>query len=235
MMLRAAIIVAGGTGTRMGGGMPKQFLPLAGKPVMVRTLERFLRHDAAMPIVVVMHEGAIARWDVLCQEWFSATDRARVRTCAGGQERSDSVHNGLNTLAGLLPPKAPALVAIHDAVRPFVTEAMLAQAFGAAEQRGSAICCVPVKTSLRISLGDGSSQAVDRTRYWEVQTPQIFDFAALVDVYVRRPHNAFTDDASLYEAFGHSVHLCAGSYDNIKLTTPEDMFVGERILARFGE
>jgi 2-C-methyl-D-erythritol 4-phosphate cytidylyltransferase len=231
-MNKAVIIVAGGTGTRMGGGVPKQFLPLAGKPVMVHTIEAFLRFDPTLPVVVVMFPDALPQWESVCDTWFSPADRSRIWTCAGGAERSDSVHNGLLHLLVQAPHMAVVgLVAIHDAVRPFAPHAMLQRAFDVAKTQAAAVCCVSVKASLRIKTDTGSS-AVDRSRYWEVQTPQVFQVAPLLHCYTHRPHNRFTDDAALFEHFGHSVAICEGSYDNIKLTTPEDMFVGEHILAR---
>lgn len=231
MESRAVVVVAGGTGTRMGGGMPKQFLPLVGKPIMVYTIEAFLRFDEAMPVVVVMYADAMLQWLEVLETHFSEADRARIHTCTGGDERSDSVHRGLQLLQTVLP-QPNCHVAIHDAVRPFASFAMLQAAFALATQQGSAVCAVPVKASLRITTDTGS-QAVDRSVYREVQTPQIFPFDALLRCYEQRPHNKFTDDASLYEYFGQVVHLCEGSYDNIKLTTPEDLYIGEQILRRF--
>ena len=230
---RAIIIVAGGTGTRMGGNMPKQFLLLAHKPVMVYTVEAFLRFDAAAEIVVVMYAAAMPQWMEILEAHFSAADRARIRTCVGGDERTDSVHRGLLLLQAEVwqTPADGQWVAIHDAVRPFVHHQMLQQAFDTANAHGSAVCAVPVKASLRVITPTGS-HAVERSVYREVQTPQIFPFAELLQCYNTRPHNRFTDDASLYESFGYAVTLCEGSYDNIKLTTPEDIYIGEQLLGR---
>lgn len=231
---KACILVAGGTGTRMGGGKPKQFLRLGHKPVIIHTVEQWLAFDAAMPLVVVMFPGAMDEWQTLVDEFLTPAQRARLVTVAGGGERTDSVYNGLRALLALLPGEdfAHVYVAIHDAVRPFAHTAMLSGAFDAAQQQGAAVCCVPVKASLRRSTEAGS-EAVDRALYYEVQTPQVFRLALLWQAYENRPHNRFSDDASLVEAHGHAVAICPGSYDNIKLTTPEDMYVGEQILQRF--
>lgn len=230
----AAILVAGGTGTRMGGGKPKQFLHLGGKPVIIHTLEQFLRFDAAMPVVVVMFPGAMEEWSTLIPEFLTPERQQRITTVVGGDERTDSVFNGIGAIEAILAEseKRHVYVAIHDAVRPFAHTEMLTTAFDAAKQHGAAVCCVPVKASLRITTAQGSA-AVDRALYHEVQTPQVFRLDVLARAYHNRPHNRFSDDASLVEAAGFPVAICPGSYDNIKLTTPEDMYVGEQILHRF--
>lgn len=229
-MKRAAILVAGGTGTRMGTQVPKQFLTLQGVPVLVHTLQRFLAFDTSMPIVVVMHEASIPIWTQVLEEHVSSADRARIHTCAGGAERCDSVHHGLNTLQQLPLDTHDVWVAIHDAVRPFVQDDMLHAAFDTAVAHGASVCCVAVKSSIR-EVTETGSHAVDRSRFYHVQTPQTFSFDPLISAYEARPHNRFTDDASLYEAAGNPVAICPGHYNNIKLTTPEDLFVAEKILA----
>lgn len=229
-MNRAAILVAGGTGTRMGSATPKQFLELQGVPVLVHTLKSFLTYDASMPIVLVMHAASQDAWRTIAHKHLTAEELGRIKVCDGGAERSDSVHNGLKALASILP-KDQYWVAIHDAVRPFVTHNMLDKAYNTAKAQGASVCCVAVKSSIRQKTEAGS-KAVDRSEFFHVQTPQTFEFNALLHTYEKRPHNRFTDDASLYESSGKPVAICAGSYDNIKLTTPEDLFVAEKILKR---
>ncbi|MFK7970562.1 MAG: 2-C-methyl-D-erythritol 4-phosphate cytidylyltransferase [Bacteroidia bacterium] len=231
-MKHAAILVAGGTGTRMGTKIPKQFLTLQGVPVLVHTLKRFLGYDSSMPIVLVMHTGSQSQWADLAQQHLSETERQRIILCDGGAERSDSVHNGMEALANHIEAHDEYLVAIHDAVRPFIHTRLLDEAFATAAAQGASVCCVAVKSSIR-EVTNGGSQAVDRSRFFHVQTPQTFAFSPLLQAYRNRPHNRFTDDASLYEATGKPVTICAGSYDNIKLTTPEDLFVAEKILKGF--
>ncbi|MDX2283729.1 MAG: 2-C-methyl-D-erythritol 4-phosphate cytidylyltransferase [Bacteroidia bacterium] len=228
-MQRAAVIVAGGSGLRMGGDLPKQFLPLGGVPILVRTVQAFLNWDPDIRIALVLPEPHIPYWQPLAAEWLGAS-QARVQTCAGGAARTASVDAGLRLIRSQL--SGPCLVAVHDGVRPFVDAELLRQAFEAAAEHGASVACVPVKATLRETLPGGLSRTVDRSRYLEVQTPQTFSLDALLDCFARRPHDQFSDDAGLYESFGHAVAVCPGSYDNIKITTPEDLAVGENILRR---
>ncbi len=230
-MKRTAIIVAGGTGTRMGHELPKQFIHLADKPIIIHTVEKFLRYDAQLVMVVVLHASTQAFWQTAKEEFLSPTDQQRVFACVGGSSRTESVANGLSRLRQAITEREDSLVAIHDAVRPFVSFAMLDDAYSLASSHGAAVCCVPVKSSIREQTETGS-QAVDRSRFFHVQTPQTFVLNSLYQAYQTRPHDSFTDDASLYEAAGGKVEICKGSYDNIKLTTPEDLFVAESILKK---
>lgn len=231
-MQKAAIIVAGGTGTRMKTKLPKQFLPLRGVPIIVHTLGKFLDFDENLKIVLVLHAESAKLWEDLAMHYFSEGEmQDRIKCCSGGDERSSSVFNGLATLHAWLDNPEDCVVAIHDAVRPFVTQAMLEEVYSKAESYGGAVCCVPVKSSVREITPDGS-RAVDRSRFLHVQTPQTFQFKKLFEAYRERPHDNFTDDASLFEAMGGNVIIAQGSYDNLKLTTPEDIFVAENILRK---
>jgi 2-C-methyl-D-erythritol 4-phosphate cytidylyltransferase len=225
-MQKTAVIVAGGTGTRMKANLPKQFLPLRGQPVLIHTLKSFLDFDPELKIVLVLHSSTHSLWEEAAAAFLNDSERQRIRTAAGGAERTESVYNGLLAMQAFA---GECLVAIHDAVRPFVTPDMLTEAYATAEAEGASVCCVPVKSSVREITPEGS-RAVDRGRFLHVQTPQTFRLLPLLQAYQNRPHNAFTDDASLFEAMGSKVVVCQGSYDNIKLTTPEDLFVAERIL-----
>lgn len=224
--------MAGGTGTRMGSKKPKQFLELKGVPIVIHSIRQFLHWDKSMPLVLVMHTASRPEWDIIAKKFLSEEEMQRVTVCDGGAERSDSVHNGLIRLTQVIGSSVNYFVAIHDAVRPFVTHDMLDSAFSNAQAHGASVCCVAVKSSIREIGDDGKSQAVDRSRFFHVQTPQTFPLADLLACYEKRPHNRFTDDASLYESFGNAVAICEGSYDNIKITTPEDLFVGEKILGK---
>ena len=230
-MINSAIIVAGGTGTRMGSSLPKQFLLLNGKPIIIHTVEKFLQYDPALLMAVVIHPSTKSYWEEVKSKYLSAQDSARIFTCEGGASRTASVHNGLALLHHHVPTSSACLVAIHDAVRPFVSHDMLTAAYHTAATHGAAVCCVPVKSSIREQTSAGS-KAVDRTRFFHVQTPQVFKFSTLYQAYLERSHDQFTDDASLWEAAGEKVEICPGSYDNIKLTTPEDLFVAEMILKK---
>ncbi len=234
-LLKTAIIVAGGTGSRMQSEVPKQLLPLGGLPILLRTVQAFLRLDAQLPLVLVLHPEVIGPWQAIeRQSELSPVDRNRIHTCPGGATRTASVHAGLRFLRQQVSAADPCLVAVHDGVRPFASQQMLAQAYEMAAEKGAAVACVPVKFSLRQQQPDGTSAPVDRSAFLEVQTPQVFGLAALLAAYEQAPHDRFTDDASLYEAVtGQPVAISPGSYDNLKLTTAEDMFVAEQILARW--
>lgn len=232
-MQKSAIIVAGGTGTRMGGSVPKQFLPLNGVPLLIYTLRSFLQFDAQMPIVLVLHTSCFEEWGNIAQQFLTPAEQKRIHICAGGKERVGSVHNGLQLLASIWGDNAhQGVVGIHDAVRPFVKPQVLEEAYQTAWEKGAAVPCVPVKSSLRqINPDTQYTQAVDRALFLEVQTPQTFRFENLLHAYEHRPNDAFTDDAGLYELMTQKPVTCTrGDYNNIKITTPEDMFMGERIV-----
>ena len=215
-------MVAGGTGTRMGGGLPKQFLPLAGRPVMVHTLERFLAFDPNMPVVVVQHPGSIDLWEEICQENLSPEHQARIHTCPGGAQRTHSVHNGLKQLEALVDDPSQYLVAIHDAARPNVTTGLIQRSFDLARKSGSSIPVWPVSDSLRHVQGD-QHQAVLRSEYVTVQTPQVFDLALIKRAYQQAFSDEFTDDASVVEKMGEQVSLVQGSPGNTKITSKPDL------------
>lgn len=231
----AAIIVAGGTGTRMGSSTPKQFLLLNGKPILIHTIECFWRFDKEMPIVVVMHPSFFTDWLAIVDDFLEEVQRKKLFICEGGKERVDSVHNGMKRLQLALPHSQHCKVAIHDAVRPFLSQKLLTQTFEAAMLYEAAIPCVPIKASLRrINPQTQENQPVPRAEYLEVQTPQILDFATFLDCLEKRSHDNFTDDASLFqEMTGTAIHIVAGDYNNIKITTPDDLWLGEKILQSF--
>jgi len=223
--------MAGGTGTRLGAGMPKQMLPLLGKPVLAHTLDRFFAFDAGITICIVLHPSLVDTWPDFHQQWYPEVPESQLFVCGGGKERTDSVFHGLLALLaqGLSPNT---WVAIHDGVRPFIDQRLLTDGFETASTKGNAVAAVPVKSSLRRSTPQGS-EAVDRSAYYHVQTPQIFSLAGLHTCYqLKMGKGVFTDDASLVEACGQTIHLFDGSYDNIKITTPEDLAVAEMLLRR---
>ncbi|MCI4671532.1 MAG: 2-C-methyl-D-erythritol 4-phosphate cytidylyltransferase [Bacteroidia bacterium] len=227
-----AVIVAGGSGKRMGASQPKQFLPLEGKPILIHTLERFLNWNAELEIALVLPSDHSETFLQMGNQYLEKDLLSRVHLCKGGKSRTESVWSGLSFLFGHVSQVEDCLVAIHDGVRPFVSEKVLEHAFQLAEDEGAAVVCVPVKASLRQKGKDGNSVAVDRSEFVEVQTPQVFHLVRIYKAFTQRPHDNFTDDASLYQNQGHKVVIAEGSYDNIKITTPEDLSVGKEILLR---
>ena len=217
------LIVAGGRGTRMGGPQPKQFLELAGRPVLMHTLEAFDRWDASARLIVVLPEDQIDTWKRLCE----AHVFGRIhRVVAGGETRFHSVRNGLGAVA------SNGLIAVHDGVRPLVAPSVIAACFAAAADGGAAVPVVPVVESVREVDADGSSRPVDRARLRVVQTPQVFRADVLRAAY-RLPYDPrFTDDASVVEASGVAVRLVPGNRENIKLTTPMDLLLAEQLMRR---
>lgn len=217
------LIVAGGRGTRMGGPQPKQFLELAGRPVLMHTLEAFDRWDASARFIVVLPEDQIDTWKRLCE----AHVFGRIhRVVAGGETRFHSVRNGLGAVA------SDGLIAVHDGVRPLVAPSVIAACFAAAADGGAAVPVVPVVESVREVDADGGSRPVDRTRLRVVQTPQVFRADVLRAAYCLPYDPRFTDDASVVEASGVAVRLVPGNRENIKLTTPMDLLLAEQLMRR---
>lgn len=217
------LIVAGGRGTRMGGPQPKQFLELAGRPVLMHTLEAFDRWDASARLIVVLPEDQIDTWKRLCE----AHVFSRIhRVVAGGETRFHSVRNGLGVIA------SNGLIAVHDGVRPLVAPSVIAACFAAAADGGAAVPVVPVVESVREVDADGGSRPVDRARLRVVQTPQVFRADVLRAAYCLPYDPRFTDDASVVEASGMAVRLVPGNRENIKLTTPMDLLLAEQLMRR---
>lgn len=217
------LIVAGGRGTRMGGPQPKQFLELAGRPVLMHTLEAFDHWDASARLIVVLPEDQIDTWKRLCE----AHVFGRIhRVVAGGETRFHSVRNGLGAVA------SDGLIAVHDGVRPLVAPSVIAACFAAAADGGAAVPVVPVVESVREVDADGGSRPVDRTRLRVVQTPQVFRADVLRAAYCLPYDPRFTDDASVVEASGVAVRLVPGNRENIKLTTPMDLLLAEQLMRR---
>lgn len=220
---RTALIMAGGQGVRMGQPMPKQFLLLDGKPVLMHTLTTFATLEPPVRLVLVLPADQIAYWQTLCEQYRFMVPHAIVE---GGTCRFDSVRNGLAAV------EEEGLVAIHDGVRPLVTSDLIQRCFVGAERHGSAIPVTPLIESLRQLVGDGS-QTVDRTAYRLVQTPQTFKAALIKEAYALTDRNDYTDDAAVYEAMGGSVHLVDGERHNVKITEGADLelaafYLGQR-------
>lgn len=220
-MQKYAIIVAGGSGTRMQSELPKQFLLLGGKPILMHTIEAFCFDD--IQITLVLPKDQIQIWKDLClKHSFNHT----INIISGGATRFQSVKNGLNAITN-----NTGLVAIHDGVRPLIHRSIISEAFNQASSMGSAITSVPLKDSLR-EITANSNRSVDRSAYRLIQTPQTFQLDLIKKAFERPYQPTFTDDASVFESSGHSINLIEGDYRNIKITTPEDLSVAESFLAR---
>lgn len=220
---RYALIVAGGQGSRMQATVPKQFISVAGQPILMHTLLAFHRCSPEIHLFTILPETEVPRWQILCAEYQFTVPHTVV---AGGNTRSDSVRNGLQQVKD-----DDSLVAVHDGVRPLVTPELINQSFIVAEHYGSAVATVPLKDSIREVKGE-SSEAVARNNYRLVQTPQTFRTEWLREAYARADGQAFSDDASLVEHSGRSIHLIEGHYRNLKITTPEDLIVARALLKK---
>lgn len=225
-MRKYAVIVAGGKGLRMGADVPKQFLPVGGRPVLMRTLDAFHAYDAEMFLILVLPVSQQGYWRELCREYAFDVPH---RVADGGETRFHSVANGL---ACMPDEEADALVAVHDGVRPFVAQNVIAACFDCAARVGAVVPVTDVVETLRRLSDDGKgSRTEDRSRYRLVQTPQTFRVGLLKAAYARPYQPSFTDDASVVEASGVAVALVPGNRENIKITTPFDLTVAEAILS----
>ena len=216
------IIVAGGKGLRMGSDIPKQFLPIGGKPVLMRTLERFREYSKDIHIILVLPEAQQAYWHQLCQEYHFDVEYTLAN---GGQTRFHSVQNGL----AKVPDDAIGVVGVHDGVRPFPSIEVIRNCYTTAREKKAVIPVIPVVETVRHLEGD-QSKTVPRDAYRLVQTPQTFDIQ-LLKAANRQPYNdGFTDDASVVEAFGYNITLVEGNRENIKITTPYDLKIAEVLI-----
>ena len=214
--MNAVIIVAGGKGLRMGGDIPKQFLPVGGKPILMRTIDRFLQYDEKMQVVLVLPESQQEYWRTLCDEYHFSQPYTLAN---GGETRFHSVKNGL----ALVSPDAQ-LIGVHDGVRPFVSLDTIRATYEAASLSEAVVPVIEVVETVR-HLVDGKSVTVPRSDYRLVQTPQVFSASLLRQAYEQLYTDFFTDDASVVERFGHPVTLVPGNRENIKITTPFDLTI----------
>lgn len=217
--MKAVVIVAGGKGLRMGGDIPKQFLPVGGKPVLMRTIDRFLEYDKNMQVVLVLPAAQQEYWCHLCEEYGFVQPHA---IADGGETRFHSVKNGLAQVDA-----GTELIGVHDGVRPFVSTKTIGACYDKAASSGAAIPVVPVVETVRHLMPGGQSETVPRDDYRLVQTPQVFDAALLRQAYTQAYTPFFTDDASVVETSGHDVSLVEGNRENIKITTPSDLAIAE--------
>ena len=215
------IIVAGGKGLRMGTDIPKQFLPIGGKPVLMRTLERFREYSKELQMILVLPKAQQDYWHQLCEEYHFSV---KYMLADGGETRFHSVQNGL----ALVPDDAEGVVGVHDGVRPFPSVDVIRNCYKTAQEKKAVIPVIPVVETLR-HITEGTKPRGD---YRLVQTPQCFDIQ-LLKAANKQPYNdGFTDDASVVEAFGFDVTLVEGNRENIKITTPFDMTIAEALLQK---
>lgn len=211
-MKHTIIITAGGIGKRMGGEIPKQFLLLAGKPVLMHTIERFYQFDNQAQIILTLPNEWKDYWEELCDNLDFSISHEIID---GGKERFHSIQNALQIAHG-------ELIGVHDGVRPLVSISTIEKCFHTAKAKGNAIPVIEVKESLR-KLENNHSTALVRSEYRLVQTPQVFKSDVLKKAYKQSFHSAITDDASLVESLGIQINLVEGNDGNIKITTPVDL------------
>ncbi len=211
------IITAGGLGSRMRSSTPKQFMELAGKPVIMHSMQCFAMYSGSITMILVLPEVFIGEWKELCKKYDF---QIKHSLCSGGKTRFHSVQNGLK----LVNDKG--LVAIHDAVRPLISSALIKECFSAASKKGNAVPALPLRDSVREISGD-ENRPVDRLKFRLIQTPQVFEAMLIKKAYEQAYRPSFTDDATVAEAIGVHINLLKGIEENIKITTPEDLKIAE--------
>jgi len=220
--IKYALIVAGGKGLRMNQTLPKQFTEIGGLPVLMHTLNKFALVKN-INIYLVLPESEISFWHLLCKQYQFLVNHTIV---TGGDSRFMSVKNGLNAIN----TQKDALVAIHDGVRPFITEPMINNAYQIAAQKGNSVTAVRLKDSIREVSLTGENKNVNRNNYYLIQTPQTFVLNQIKSAYQTVTNYNYTDDASVLETTGLKINLIEGSYSNIKITTPEDLLFAQALL-----
>lgn len=215
-----ALIVAGGKGTRMKTKLPKQFLELNGLPVLMHTINAFYRYSSSISVILVLPEDDFELWNTLCKKHHF---NKNIQLQKGGDSRFQSVKNGLSII------EEDSLVAIHDGVRPLVSEDIIGASYRLAAVHDSAVAAVRLKESIRMTDQD-NTKAVDRSRFRLIQTPQTFKANLIKQAYEGKEDASLTDDASVAERAGHTISLFEGSYENIKITTPEDLVVAKALM-----
>jgi 2-C-methyl-D-erythritol 4-phosphate cytidylyltransferase len=220
-MKKYALIVAGGTGTRMQSAVPKQFLNLVGKPILMHTLAQFSQCPSKPEIILVLPEVEIDYWKNLCNAFSFEISHQIV---SGGETRVHSVRNGLSMIS-----EGESLVAIHDGVRPLISVEIIEKSYQTAQEQGNAVVAIPLKDSIR-EVTDKGNRTVNRASFRLIQTPQTFLTNMIRDAYQLAHVETMTDDASVAELAGYDICLIEGSYQNIKITTPEDLIIAEALM-----
>jgi 2-C-methyl-D-erythritol 4-phosphate cytidylyltransferase len=220
LMQLYAVIVAGGSGQRMGAEIPKQFIELAGRPLLMHTIERFIAFSESIEIITVLPQNQLRYWIDLQKRHSFKIPQTIVM---GGPTRFHSVKNGLKFIS------APGLVAIHDGVRPFVSLDTIRRCFELAGETGNAIPSLPSVESLRI-VGDTGNKPLDRHIVRQIQTPQVFSAELIKKAYRQEYRPEFSDDATVLECLGEKINLTEGNRENIKITNPGDLFISNALL-----
>ncbi len=220
----AVVIPAAGVGSRMHAQTNKALLNLGGEPMVLRTVRQFWQHRAVQGIVLAVRQDEM----LVLRELLDAAGLTTVQLCVGGSTRQESVHNGLQAL-----PASTRWVAVHDAARPLVDAATISEGFTAVQRWGAVGVGVPVKDTIKVVETGVIKETPDRTRLWQVQTPQLFAYDLLLRAHEAAAATGWqgTDDCSLVERLGEPVYMVTGRYTNIKITTPEDMLVAQALLA----
>lgn len=221
-MRRAVIIVAGGKGTRMGSTLPKQFIQIDGKPILCRTIEKFIHFDPEITILLSLPTQWLGAWVQLSAGIIAPN---RYIMAEGGEQRYHSVKNALTKV-----PNDIDLIGVHDGVRPLVTVKTIANAYTEAALHGTAVPCIAPPESIRIVNDDSSNKPIDRSTVKLIQTPQVFAADLLRAAYSLPYTPQFTDDASVVEQYGTPIHLIDGDRQNIKITTIDDLRYAEYVV-----
>ncbi|MCG2615794.1 2-C-methyl-D-erythritol 4-phosphate cytidylyltransferase [Terrimonas sp. NA20] len=219
-MKKYAIIVAGGSGSRMGGSVPKQFMLLKDKPVLYYSIKTFLETYIDLQVILVLPVEYTDMGQEIIDAYF---DKDRIRITAGGDSRFQSVKNGLSLV------EEDSVVFVHDGVRCLISSDLIRRCYAMATETGSAVPVVPSKDSIRVLTEDGN-EAADRNTIMLVQTPQVFHSKILIPAFQIDYKDKFTDEATVVEAFGLKISLVEGEERNIKITKPVDMLVAEKLL-----
>jgi len=219
-MKKFALIVAGGIGSRMNTAVPKQFIEIGGRPVLMHTFDAFFNFDPNLEFILVLPEDQLMLWKGLCHKHKF---KIEYKIAHGGETRFNSVNNGLDLISD------DGIVFIHDGVRPLVSAKTLKNCFESAVAKGNALPVVPVSESVRMVEGS-ENIAVDRSKYFLVQTPQTFQTGLIKNAYNRATSRLFTDDATVLESVGETIQLVEGNRENIKITFPEDLVLADIFL-----
>ena len=219
-MKKFAVIVAGGNGSRMGETIPKQFIELNGRPVLMHTFDAFTKYDKQIEFILVLPENQVNYWNELCKKHRF---EQKYKLAFGGETRFHSVKNGL----GLID--SDGIVFIHDGVRPLVSVQTLENCFNTTLKKGNALPVIPANESVRV-VENGTNRAVNRSEYFLVQTPQTFQTGLIKKAFKQPFSKLFTDDASVLEKFGEAINLVEGNRENIKITYSEDIIISELFL-----
>lgn len=220
MMKRYSIIVAGGSGTRMNASVPKQFLLLKERPILMHTLEKFHHSAPESKLILVLPSDQFDAWKNYCKQYQFTIPHTLI---SGGSTRFHSVKNALETITDT------GIVAIHDGVRPLINKSVIRESFKVAENKGNAITVIPSHDSIRL-VTSSENKAVDRNNYVLVQTPQVFDIDLIKKAYQQPYDPLFTDDASVVEKLGMEIFYVEGHRENLKITTPFDLKLAHCIL-----